>query len=391
MATDFQRVKDLAQVFFKLGVIGFGGPAAHLAMMEEEIVNRRQWLTRSQFLDLLGATNLIPGPNSTEMAIHIGYSYGGWLGLVIAGSCFILPAVIITSFFAWLYVTWGNLPELTPVLAGIKAGILAVIVSALWRLGQKVFKSRQLLWIALLVIVLVLLGTPETLALLVGGIIGMMTLRFQFPRHPSSGTLPLFVLGVVTAGETVTVPPTLIKLGFFFLKVGSILFGSGYVLFAFLEGDLVDHYGWLTKQQLLDAIAVGQLTPGPISSTATFIGYLILGTPGAIVATLGIFLPSFIFVLLSHPFIAKLRQSKWASAFLDAVNASSVALIVVVTAKLSQSVLWTGHTFLSLNWIAWLISAIAGIAVFRYRVNSAWIVFGSALLGYLLNQDIAVQ
>lgn len=391
MATDFQRVGDLAKVFLKLGLIGFGGPAAHLAMMEEEIVNRRQWLTQSQFLDLLGATNLIPGPNSTEMAIHIGYRYGGWFGLIVAGICFIVPAVLITSFFAWLYVTWGSLPELTPVLAGIKAGILAVIASALWRLGQKVFKSRKLLWIALLVIILVLLGMPETLALLMGGVIGMMALMAKFPRDPSSGTLPLLILGVVTTGKAVTVPPTLIKLGFFFLKVGSILFGSGYVLFAFLEGDLVDHYGWLTQQQLLDAIAVGQLTPGPILSTATFIGYLILGMPGAIISTVGIFLPAFIFVALSHPFIAKLRQSKWASAFLDAVNASSVTLIIVVTGKLAQSVLWTGNTVFSLNWIACLISAIAGVAVFRYQVNSAGIVLGSALLGWAFQAAMTVQ
>ncbi|MEB3311942.1 MAG: chromate efflux transporter [Snowella sp.] len=391
MVTDFQRFKELVAVFLKLGIIGFGGPAAHLALMEEEIINRRQWLTRSQFLDLLGATNLIPGPNSTEMAIHIGYRYGGWLGLVVAGSCFILPAVVITSIFAWLYVTWGSLPELTPVLAGIKAGILAVIASAVWRLGKKVFKSRQLLGIALLVILLVLLGTSETVALFVGGIIGMILLMSPFPRNPSSGTLPLLMLGVVTAEKAIAMPPTLVKLGLFFLKVGSILFGSGYVLFAFLEGDLVNRYGWLTQQQLLDAIAVGQLTPGPILSTATFIGYLILGTPGAIVATVGIFFPSFVFVALSHPLIAKLRQSKWASAFLDAVNASSVALIVVVTGKLAQSVLWKDETIFSLNWAVWLISAIAGIAVFRYRVNSVWIVLGSAVLGYGLKGVIALQ
>lgn len=386
MATELKRLTELAQVFLKLGILGFGGPAVHIAMMEEEVVTRRQWLTRSQFLDLLGATNLIPGPNSTEMAIHIGYSYGGWLGLLVAGSCFILPAISITTIFAWLYLTWGSLPALTPILTGIKPGILIVIVAALWRLQKKAFKDRKLIWIALFVIILVVMGTPEAIALFSGGILGMLWLMSKQDPKNSQGTLPILVLALSTTGKTAVISPTLLKLGLFFLKVGSILFGSGYVLFAFLEGDLVNQYGWLTQQQLFDAIAVGQFTPGPILSTATFIGYLILGIPGAIVATLGIFLPSFFFVVISHPFIAKIRQSKWASAFLDAVNASSVALIAVVTFKLAQISLFPTTNGILDNFFPFFIALLAGIAVFRYRINSAWIVVGSGSLGWLFNQ-----
>ena len=301
MATELKRLTELAQIFLKLGILGFGGPAVHIAMMEEEVVTRRQWLMRSQFLDLLGATNLIPGPNSTEMAIHIGYSYGGWLGLWVAGTCFILPAVLVTTVFAWLYLIWGNLPALGPILTGIKPAILIVILAALWRLGQKAFKDRKLIWIALFVILLVLIGTPEAIALFSGGILGMLWLVSKQDPNNSQRTLPILLLALSTSAKTATVSPTLFKLGLFFLKVGSILFGSGYVLFAFLEGDLVNQYGWLTSQQLLDAIAVGQFTPGPILSTATFIGYLILGIPGAIVATLGIFLPSFFFPIFKSP------------------------------------------------------------------------------------------
>jgi len=385
MATELKRLTELAQVFLKLGILGFGGPAVHIAMMEEEVVTRRQWLSRSQFLDLLGATNLIPGPNSTEMAIHIGYSYGGWLGLFIAGSCFILPAVLVTTIFAWLYVAWGSLPALTPVLAGIKPGILVVILAALWRLREKTFKNSKLVWIALFVLILVVIGTPEAIALFSGGILGMLWLVSQQDSKNAKETLPILVLALGTTGKTAVISPTLFKLGLFFLKVGSILFGSGYVLFAFLEGDLVNRYGWLTSQQLLDAITVGQFTPGPILSSATFIGYLILGIPGAIVATLGIFLPSFFFVVISHPFIAKIRQSKWASAFLDAVNASSIALIAIFTLKLAQASLFATNNGLSSNIFAFFITLSAGIAIFRYRVNSAWIVLGSGSLGWLFN------
>jgi chromate transporter len=279
-----------------------------------------------------------------------------------------------------------NILALGPILTGIKPAILIVILAALWRLGQKAFQDRKLIWIALFVIVLVLTGTPEAIALFGGGILGMLWLVSKQDPNNSQRTLPILLLALSTSAKTATVSPTLFKLGLFFLKVGSILFGSGYVLFAFLEGDLVNQYGWLTSQQLLDAIAVGQFTPGPILSTATFIGYLILGIPGAIVATLGIFLPSFFFVVISHPFIAKIRQSKWASAFLDAVNASSVALIAVVTWKLAQTSLFPVTGGFSGNFFAFFIAISASIAVFRYRVNNGWIVVGSGILGWLFYQ-----
>lgn len=378
-----QRLVELARLFFKLGVIGFGGPAAHIAMMEDEVVKRRGWLTRSHFLDLVGATNLIPGPNSTEMAIHVGYTYGGIPGLAIAGICFILPAVTITAVFAWIYVQFGNLPQVAPFLYGIKPAVIAVIVGALWRLGNKAVKSRQLLLIGVGVAVILLLGLNEVIALLVGGIVGMLWLRVQ--RTPPKNTVEAIVGflggGVVlkaVAQTAADASPSLWQLGGFFLKVGSILFGSGYVLVAFLEGEVVDKYGWLTQQQLLDAIAIGQFTPGPVLSTSTFIGYVISGIPGAIVATLGIFFPSFVFVAILNPLIPKLRQSPWTAAFLDAVNVSAVGLMAVVTVRLALETLLQ-----PLDWVAMGITVLAAIALFRWRLNAAWLVLGGAVLGWL--------
>lgn len=379
---NYLRLTDIAINFLKLGVISFGGPAAHIALMEDEFVNRRQWLTREHFLDLLGATNLIPGPNSTEMAIHIGYTYGGFLGLIIAGICFTLPAVIITGILAAIYLQFGDLPQIAPLLYGIKPAVLVVILDALWRLGKKAVKSRELLLIGLGVAVLLFAGINEVIALLLGGVLGMIWLVTRLNQ-----TLQMLTTAVVLQGAIATqtasnnsVTPTLTQLGLFFLKIGSVLFGGGYVLIAFLEGELVGQYHWLTKQQLLDAIAIGQFTPGPVLSTATFIGYLILGIPGAIVATVGIFLPSFIFVAALNPLVPKMRKSKWTAAFLDAVNVSSVALMLVVTITLAQATL-----FQPFDLVALAIALIAGILVFRYRLNTAWIVLGAALLGWLVS------
>jgi chromate transporter len=384
------RLSQLAKLFLKLGIIGFGGPAAHIAMMDDEVVKRRQWLTREHFLDLLGATNLIPGPNSTEMAIHVGYSYAGWLGLVVAGVCFILPAVLITAIFAWIYVRFGTLPAVAPLLYGIKPAVLAVILGALWRLGKKAIKNRQLFVIALGVVPLVLLGLNEILSLLLGGILGAIWLRMSAEKQaPPSSTVEMAVAGlnvsavgqtaVAVAAQTASkVAPSLWQLGLFFLKVGSVLFGSGYVLIAFLQGEIVDKYGWLTQQELLDAIAIGQFTPGPVLSTSTFIGYIIAGVPGAIVATIAIFLPSFLFVAAVNPLIPKLRRSQWASAFLDAVNVSAVALMAVVTLHLAQTTLLQPFDL-----VAVLIAILAAIAVLHFRINAAWIVLGGAILGWL--------
>lgn len=385
-------LRELAILFLKLGTIGFGGPAAHIAMMENEVVTRREWLTREQFLDVVGATNLIPGPNSTEMAIHVGYLYAGLPGLIVAGACFIFPAVTITAILAWLYQSFGTLPQLTPLLYGIKPAILAVIFGALWRLGKKAIKNRQLLTIGLGVIPLLLLGINEVIALLIGGIIGGIWLQLTTDKKQPPNSATEIVIGSLTMGTIMkaiaaqtnsSITPPLWQLGVFFLKVGSVLFGSGYVLIAFLEGEVVNKYHWLSQQQLLDAIAIGQFTPGPVLSTSTFIGYLISGVPGAIVATLGIFLPSFVFVAALNPLVTKLRQSSWTSSFLDAVNVSSVALMVVVTLKLAQATLIKPIANIPFDPVATMITAMAAILLLRFKLNSAWLVLGGAALGYL--------
>lgn len=378
------RLRELATLFFKLGLIGFGGPAAHIAMMEDEVVNRKKWLTRENYLDLIGATNLIPGPNSTEIAIHIGYIHAGLLGLIIAGVCFIFPAVLVTAGFAWIYVQFGQLPEVSPFLYGIKPAILAIIFGAMWRLGKKAAKSRELIVIGLIVLVGLFLGLNELLSLLLGGIVGMLWLRFR-SNSSLGATILLFPLTNSVALKTTAVSANSNispwQIALFFLKVGSVLYGSGYVLVAFLKGELVDSLGWLTQQQLLDAIAIGQFTPGPVLSTATFIGYVIGGIPGALAATLGIFLPSFVFVAILNPIIPRLRTSQWLGVFLDAINISSVALMVFVTIKLAGGILIDG---LSIDWFAALISLVAGVLVVRIRLNAIWIVLGGAIAGFVL-------
>ncbi|GFE70801.1 chromate efflux transporter [Chroococcus sp. FPU101] len=386
MSTNIRpSLSKVALLFLKIGVIGFGGPAAHIALMEDEVVNRRRWMSREDFLDVVGATNLIPGPNSTEMAIHIGYILSGLPGLILAGSCFIIPAVITTAFLAWVYQSFGTLPEFYSLFYGIKAVVLAVIFNALWKLGQKAIKNRQLLMIALGVIALQLVGVNEIAALLIGGLVGMLILTL-LNKSISAMILGGFGVSLVAQNSVTTSPvvtPSLWQLGLFFLKVGSVLFGSGYVLIAFIEGELVNQYHWLTQQQLLDAVAIGQFTPGPVSSTATFIGYLILGIPGAIVATIAIFLPSFFFVLALNPFIPKMRQSKWASAFLDAVNASAVALMVFVLLKLVQQTLLQPFDI----W-ATLMAIVAVVLLLRFKINTTWLIIGGAIVGWLLQTVI---
>lgn len=373
-----KRLGELAFTFFKLGVIGFGGPAAHIAMMQDEVVDRKQWLTREHFLDLVGATNLIPGPNSTEMAIHVGYVRAGWLGLVTAGVCFICPAVLLTAAFAWVYVQFGTLPALAPLLYGIKPAVLAVIFGAVWKLGKTALKkNNKLLVIGIGVAVAVFCGVSEIFALLLGGLLGMIWLKRS--QSVNALLLPLSLATAVTKATAVNA--SLLQLGLFFLKIGCVLYGGGYVLVAFLQGELVDDLGWLTQQQLLDAIAIGQFTPGPVLSTATFIGYVIAGFPGAVVATMGIFLPSFVFVALLNPLIPRLRSSQWMSAFLDAVNISSVALMVVVTVELARAIILPNRLF---DWVAALIAIGSAILLVRYRINAAWIVLGSAVIGWIL-------
>jgi chromate transporter len=383
------RLRELALLFLRLGVTAFGGPAAHIAMMEDEVVVRRNWLSRQHFLDLVGATNLIPGPNSSEMTMHVGYERARLPGLVVAGACFILPAVVITLILAWLYVRLGQLPAVEQFLLGIKPAVIGIILGAVWRLGGKALKSWQVGVVGVAVFAAALLGVNEIVALLIGGVLGMLWLRWSVRSggskppttfralafiHPLKWSLQtLTASGATTA---VAVGVSLWKLGLVFLLVGATLYGSGYVLFAYLQSLLVENLGWLTEAQLLDAIAIGQFTPGPVLTTATFVGYLLAGVPGAIVATVGIFLPSFIFVLILNPVVPRMRRSPWLAAFLDAVNIASIALMLVVVIELGRATLT--------SWPAWLIAILSVITTLFLKVNSAWVVLGGAILGFLL-------
>ncbi len=375
---------ELARVFLKLGTIAFGGPAAHIAMMDEEVVRRRAWLSREQFLDLLGAANLIPGPSSTELGIYIGYVRAGWRGLIVAGSCFILPAMLIVLALAMAYVHYGSLPQAVWLLYGIKPVIIAIVAQALWGLARKAIKGPLTAAVGAAVTILVFLGM-NVVVLLFGGALLVMVLpnlrRTSVGGAAVGAAAGLILLcrsvaaaAVATAGTMA--PVSLWALTAFFLKVGSILFGSGYVLLAFLRADLVTHWGWLSDRQLIDAIAVGQFTPGPVFTTATFIGYVVAGLPGALLATVGIFLPSFLLVALSYPLIPRLRRSVWTSGFLDGANVASLGLMAAVTCQLTRAAIVDG-------WTAG-IGLVAALLLFWRRVNSAWLVLGGALLGFAL-------
>jgi chromate transporter len=378
------RAGEVARLFLKLGVIGFGGPAAHIALMEDEVVRRRRWVTREEFLDLLGATNLIPGPNSTEMAIHIGFVRAGWPGLVAGGACFILPAMLITLGLAIAYARYGRLPEAGWILYGVKPVIIAVVVQAVWSLARKAVATPLSAAVALAVLVLAVRGANEVV-LLFAAALGLPLLRSMLKAGGARVLAPggaLFGLAFSStagiaplAGTPASASAILPQLALIFLKVGSILFGSGYVLLAFLQPDLVERTRWLTDAQLLDAVAVGQFTPGPVLTTATFIGYLVARVPGAIVATAGIFLPSFVFVALSSPFIPRLRRSSWAGAFLDGANAASVALMATVTWELGRAAL--------VDWLTVTLALAAAAVLLATRLNSAWLVAGGAAVGGL--------
>ena len=365
------KLGELACLFLKLGTIAFGGPAAHIAMMEEEVVRRRKWLGREEFLDLLGATNLIPGPNSTELAIHIGYKRRGWAGLVIAGVSFILPASLIVTAIAWFYVRYGKLPEVGSVLYGLKPVIIAIVLQALWGLAKTAVKTKLLAIIGVVVLVLSFLHYNELVLLFAAGLFAMAAHLVKY-RTTAQSLLPLGFLLQSSAPAAFS----LSALFLFFLKVGSVLFGSGYVLLAFLRGDLVERYGWLTNDQLLDAIAVGQITPGPVFTTATFIGYVLAGGYGATVATVGIFLPAFVFVALSGWLVPRLRRSKTMGAFLDGINIGSLALMMFVTFELGRSAL--------IDWLTVLLSAVSFVLLIRFKVNSAWLILGGALVGRMV-------
>jgi len=368
------NLREVAWLFLKLGLTGFGGPAAHIAMMRAEVVTKRKWLTEQHFLDLIGATNLIPGPNSTEMAIHIGHERAGWKGLIVAGLCFILPAVIITGIFAWLYMQYGQLPEVQPFVYGIKPAIIAIILGAVFPLAKKSLKSVELALIGLAVLVFSLLRFNE-IYLMFGA--GFLAIFLTSIRNKESGTAKsIFPFTFLQIPGITVFAATNFNLFLIFLKIGAILYGSGYVLFAFLDTELVST-GILSRQQLIDAIAVGQFTPGPVFSSVTFIGYQINGLTGAIVSTIGIFLPAFIFVALLNPLVKKMRNSVLFSGFLDAVNVASVAIIISVCYAMGKETIT--------DWRTIFIAAASILLIIGFKkINSALIVLGGSLAGYLL-------
>ena len=383
VSTQKTSLSDIARLFLRLGTTAFGGPAAHIAMMEDEVVRRRGWLTRDQFLDYLGATNLIPGPNSTEMAIHIGHARAGWPGLVVAGVSFITPATLIVSAVAWAYVKYGALPEVTGILYGVKPVVIAIVAHALWRLGRSAVKTRELAVLAGAAAVAAAGGMHELVVLLAAGSACALIRVMSRPSRSSTIAALTAAAGASTTTAVLTAVPAVATAGaapfglwtLFFVcaKIGAVLFGSGYVLLAFLRADLVQRLGWLTEPQLLDAIAAGQVTPGPVFTTVTFVGYVLGGPAGAATATLGIFLPAFIFVALSGPLVPRLRRSPTASAVLDGVNVASLALMAVVSWQLGRAALVDSLTV--------MMAAIALFALARYHVNSAWLIGAAALIG----------
>jgi chromate transporter len=374
---------EIAVVFLKLGTIAFGGPAAHLAMMEEEFVRRRQWMTRAEFLDRLATANLIPGPSSTEVAIFVGQLKGGWRGLVVAGCCFIIPAAVIVSLIAWTYVRFGSLPKVEGMLAAIKPAVVAIVIQALGKLGRTALPTALLAVVAALAAALSFVGVSPVLVLVFAGVLSAAS---SVMKNRLLGTsiglpgffgLPKIVAAVMAVAATgAAFPVGLMRLFLSFLKIGSVVFGSGYVLLAFLQAEFVERLHWLTDKQLIDAIAVGQFTPGPVFTTATFIGYIVAGWAGAVVATVGIFLPGFVLVAVSGPLIPRLRRSAVAAAALDGVVAGSLALIAVVAWQLGRASIIDRATL--------IIFVASLIALLRFRINSAWLVAAAAVLGWFM-------
>ncbi len=389
------RLAETAGVFLKLGTISFGGPAAHMANMEHEIVARRAWVTRQEFLDLLGATNLIPGPNAVEMAAHLGYRRAGLAGSLVGGVAFTLPAVLITLGLVWFYVRFGSLGPIQALLSGIKPAVLAVIFGALWRLSRAAVRRWQLVLVALGGAAAVLSGADEVITLLTAALIGFLLLSLTQRTPPRQGAaaagtaggllilgwparVQAALVGTAAAGASgAAANATLWKLGLFFLKVGAVMYGSGLVLVAYLEGGLVGQYPGFGQAELMDAVAIGQFTPGPLLTAATFAGYVIAGVPGAVVATGAFILPCFVFVTLTNPWIPRLRQSPVASRLLDAVNAAALGLMAAVTFTLARTALVDGGT--------WAIALTAVVLAVRWRVQPAWLVLGGAVAGWLLH------
>ena len=370
-------LRELAALFTKLGFTAFGGPAAHVAMLHDEAVTRRGWMTEQHFLDLVGATNLIPGPNSTEMVMHTGKEQGGWKGLFVAGACFILPAAIMVTILAWAYVTYGATPQGASLLYAVKPVVVVIVIQALIKLGRKAVKSWLLALIGIAVFALFMLGVHE-LVLLFGTAVLMLLITLIRRQFAAALVAPPFVeLPAPLQALTESAPVDLLQLFLIFLKTGAVLYGSGYVLLAFLRNDLVLRLGWLTDQQLIDAVAIGQVTPGPVLTTATFIGYVLAGVPGAIVATLGIFLPSFIFVAILNPLVPRLRDSEWTAALLDGVNVAALGLMAGVTVILGRA------AFVDIPTV--ILALVAAVLLFRFKISTIWLVLGAAAIGLLLS------
>ena len=372
------KLKEVALVFFKLGLFAFGGPAAHIAMMEAEVVEKRKWMTQQHFLDLVGATNLIPGPNSTEMTMHCGHERAGFWGLFVAGLSFIIPAVTLTGLLAYFYVTYGELPNVAPFIMGIKPVVLAIIALAIFKLGKKALKNVQLAILGTIVLVISFFGVNEVYLLLGAGLVGALLFYGvgKFKQKDLKSFAPLLLLQGGTGVASITAISSA-KVFWIFLKVGAVLYGSGYVLFAYLDAELVDK-GFLTQSQLLDAIAIGQFTPGPVLSTATFIGYQLSGFSGAMMASVGIFLPSFLFVLILNPLVPKMRKSVFLSHFLNAVNIAAVAVMAGVLFEMGQQTL--------IDWKSISLAILSFAVVFKYqKLSPIYIIAGGAILGYVLH------
>jgi chromate transporter len=373
-----QRLRELAATFLRLGCLAFGGPAAHIAMIDDEVVRRQGWMDREQLLDLIGVTNLLPGPNSTELAIHIGYQRAGWQGLLVAGGSFILPAMTMVWILAALYARYQTVPQVGWLLYGIKPVIIAIILQALLKLGKKAIKDRPTTAVAIAVMAAYFLKVNEILLMVIAGWAVMLVKNLGRGGMAALWLPWSATLAPATAVAIPGVGPSGIQVFWFFLKVGSVLYGSGYVLLAFLQRDLVERLGWLTSQELLDAIAIGQFTPGPVFTTATFVGYLLAGHGGAIAGTLGIFLPAFLLVAIVNPWIPSLRRSRWFGAFLDGVNAASLGLMAAVVFTLGRTALVDGVTV--------GLAIAAAIAVLRFHLNSAWIVLAGGMVGFITQQ-----
>jgi chromate transporter len=370
---------ELALVFLKLGITAFGGPAAHIAMMEDEFVRKRQWITKAEFLDRLAAASLIPGPSSTEVAIFIGQSKRGWAGLLVGGCCFILPAGILVTLIAAVYARYGTLPQVAGILYGIKPAVIAIILQALWSLSRTAIKTKLLAVIGVIAVVLNAVGVAPLVVLAAAGIAACGALWFKKHGSVMVWAVPSFGRSGFLLGTAVAVtaaPVSLLRLFLSFLKIGAIVFGSGYVLLAFLRAEFIENLHWLTERQLIDAVAVGQFTPGPVFTTATFIGYLVGGITGAAVSTIAIFLPGFVLVVSCGPLIPKLRQSVLASAFLDGVVVGSLGLMGVVSWQLGRAAI--------IDWPTVFILIVSAVLMLRFRVNSAWVISGGALCGWII-------